>query len=192
MTTAPREDWEELLDPEEQLLWVGTPASGIRFTPKAIGTSVFGLFVFGFAIFWTVGAATPFLQGLTGGMPQGAGWFFIFFPLFGLPFIAAGYYMVIGQYFRDARQRRHTRYALTNRRALITSWAGKRTLKSFPIGPTSVVDYQPGPEATIYFATEVTKDSDGDTNSERIGFEHVPDGDAAYAIIRRIQSGAVE
>ncbi|MGB5870288.1 MAG: aspartate carbamoyltransferase catalytic subunit, partial [Albidovulum sp.] len=103
-----------------------------------------------------------------------------------------GCHMVIGQYFRAARLRRHTRYALTNRRALITSWAGKRSLKSYPIGPHTVIDYQPGTEATIYFATETTTDSDGDKSHERIGFEHVPDGESAYAVIRRIQNGAVE
>ena len=190
MTTAPREEWQQLLDPDERLLWVGTPATGIRFTPKAIGVSAFGLFFFGFAIFWTLGAATPLLQGFTGEMPKGFSWFFVLFPLFGIPFIAVGYHMVIGQYFRDARLRRHTRYALTNRRALITNWAGKRSLKSFPISAATVIDYQPGPEATIYFATEVSKDSDGDTSHERIGFEHVPNGDAAYAVIRQIQNGA--
>ncbi|MGB7262895.1 MAG: hypothetical protein WBC68_12560 [Albidovulum sp.] len=190
MTTAPREEWQQLLDPDEQLLWVGTPMSGIRLTPKAIGGSVFGLFFLGFAIFWTLGAASPILQGFTGEMPKGLGWFFMVFPLFGLPFIAMGYYMVIGQHFRDARLRRHTRYALTNRRALITNWAGKRSLKSFPIVPNTIIDYQPGPEATIYFATEVSKDSDGDTSHERIGFEHIRDGEAAYAAIRSIQTGA--
>jgi len=192
MTETPAaEQWRQLLDPDERLLWDGQPVGGIRFTPKSIGASLFGLFFLGFAIFWTLGAASPLLTGWTGRMPTGMGWFFIFFPLFGLPFIAAGYWMVFGQHLSNARQRRHTRYALTNKRAIITNWAGRRSLKSYPIGPDTVVDYQPGAEATIWFSTKVTTDSDGDTVTERAGFEHFEDGEAAYAAIRRIQNGTV-
>jgi hypothetical protein len=189
VTGDPREDWAALLDPGERLLWVGMPAGGLRLTPKGIGTSVFGLFFFGFSVFWTLGAASPLLVGFSGEMPGGFGWFFILFPLFGLPFVAIGAYMLFGHVLHDAWRRRRTRYALTDRRAIITSWAGRRSLKSFPIGPGTLIDYQPGPEASLFFATETSVDSDGDRTSERIGFEHIADGEAAYAAVRRIQTG---
>lgn len=185
----PGAQWQALLDPGERLVWVGAPAGGLRLTPKGIGMSVFGVFFFGFSVFWTLGAAAPLWGGFTGEMPRGMGWFFIFFPLFGLPFVAVGGYMLFGHYFHDAWRRRRTRYALTDRRAIVTSWAGGRSLKSFPIGPDTTVDYHPGREASIFFATEVSIDSDGDRTRERVGFEHIPDGEAAYAAIRRIQNG---
>ncbi len=189
MSEDPREEWAELLDPGERLLWVGSPAGGLRVTPKGIATSAFGLFFFGFSLFWTLGAASPWIGGFTGEMPKGFGWFFVFFPLFGLPFVAMGAYMLFGHYLHDAWRRRRTRYALTDRRAIITTWAGKRSMKSFPIGRETLVDYQPGREASLFFATETSVDSDGDRTSERIGFEHIADGNGAYAMIRRIQNG---
>ena len=42
-----------------------------------------------------------------------------FMALLGLPFLAAGLYMVGGRFFADARRRSRTYYALTNKRALI-------------------------------------------------------------------------
>jgi hypothetical protein len=185
----PAAEWAEILDPGERLLWVGSPAGGVRFSGKAVGTTFFGLFFLGFALFWTAGAATPLFMILTGeDPPDGFTWFFVFFPLFGLPFIAVGAWMVFGQHFHDAWRRRHMRYALTDRRAIITSWAGgKRSLQSFPITPATTIDYQPGDESNLYFHTKVSIDSDGDRRTERIGFEHFPDGEGAYAAIRQIQ-----
>ena len=185
------EEWAAILDRDERLLWVGGPATGIRFSPKSIIESAFGLFFFGFAIFWTAGAATPLFMWLSGETKAtGPFLFFVLFPLFGLPFIAVGAYMLFGHFFHDAYKRKRMRYALTNRRALITSWSGgKRRLQSFPITPETVVDYEPGDEATIFFANEAYEDSDGDPQTRRVGFEHVIDGAAAYATIRRIQGG---
>jgi hypothetical protein len=192
MISAP-EDWEAILDKDERLLWVGSPAQGLRFRPKALFQSFFGLFFFGFALFWTAGAASPLIMVLTGQgkMEGGFSWFFLFFPLFGLPFVIVGFYMVFGHYMYDAYLRKHTRYALTTKRALITAWPrGKRTLKSYPIKADTVVDYEPGDEASIFFANEVHTDSDGDKTTTRIGFEYIPDGASAYAIVRQIQGSA--
>ncbi|MEO8530083.1 MAG: hypothetical protein ABI459_02575 [Deltaproteobacteria bacterium] len=191
MITAP-EEWTAILDHDERLLWVGSPATGLRFTTKSLFGSAFGLFFLAFALFWTAGAATPLFMMATGqGVVEGPRLFFYIFPLWGLPFILVGAYMTFGHYFYDASRRKRTRFALTTKRALITRWTRKkRELLSYPITPETVIDYQPGDETTIYFANKVTTDSDGDRHVEKIGFEHVPDGAAAYSVIRRIQTGA--
>lgn len=184
--------WEDYLDPGERLLWAGAPATGIRVTPRGIATSVGSLFLLGFALLWTAGAG----WGLWSGQwRQAEGFmlaFLIFFPLFGLPFIAAGLYGVIGHYFFDARTRARTRYALTDRRALIAIDGRERTLRSWPIREDTVVDFLPGAEASIRFATEVQVDSDGDKTHTRTGFELIPDGEAVLRLIRQIQTGQVD
>ena len=186
------EEWAAILDRDERLLWVGEPVHGLRFKRGSTKTTVGGLFFFGFALFWTAGASTPVIMLLRGSDNVDVPWLFaLFFPLFGLPFLAVGFYMVIGHYFWDAYLRKRTRYALTTRRALITTWPrGIRTLKSYPIKPDTVIDYAPGDEATIYFANETHTDSDGDKTTTRIGFQLIRDGAGAYAAIRRIQTEA--
>lgn len=183
------ETWEDYLDPDERLIWTGAPATGIRFTTMAIATSLGSLFMLGFAVFWTAGAG----MGIWSGMWRTADGFLlvflIIFPLFGLPFIAAGLYGVFGHYFADARRRARTRYALTDRRALIAVDGRERLLRSWPIRPDTVVDFHPGAEASVRFATEVQVDSDGDKTHSRTGFELIPDGEAVMRLIRQIQTG---
>jgi hypothetical protein len=65
----------------------------------------FALFFTGVAIFWEK-------QTLRGGTP-------IFFMLWGIPFLLAGAYMLVGRFFFDMWQRRSTVYAVTPRRIFI-------------------------------------------------------------------------
>lgn len=183
------ERWEDYLDPGERLLWTGKPAQGVRVTRGRVLTSLGGLFVLGFALFWTAGASGGLWWP---GGPKMEGplfWFFVLFPLFGIPFIGLGLFMTIGHFFHDAKTRGKTRYALTDRRALIATAGPPRVLKSWPIRPDTVIDYQPGNEGTIHLATETSRDSDGDVTRTRVGFDLIPDADRVYRLIRGIQTG---
>jgi hypothetical protein len=190
------ESWDDYLDPGERLLWTGAPAIGLRFTPRGIATSLGSLFLLGFALFWTFGAGMGLWSGEWREADGFMRLFMIVFPLFGLPFIAAGLYGVIGHYFADARKRARTRYALTTRRALIAENGKERMLRSWPILPDTVVDFLPGPEArneaSIRFATEVQVDSEGDKTHTRTGFELIPDGDTVMRLIRQIQTATAQ
>jgi len=63
----------------------------------------------GFALFWEVSVVR-----------SGAPWFFA---AFGVPFVVIGAYLSVGRFFVDSYLRKHTHYALTDRRALIlTTW----------------------------------------------------------------------
>jgi len=94
----------------EQLVWVGRPETGWRLRPADRFLIPFGIFWVAFVIFWQAAA-------LVGALATGDG-FAWFFPLFGIPFLLAGWYLTIGRFrVRDAQRRRMV-YALTDRRVL--------------------------------------------------------------------------
>jgi hypothetical protein len=185
-------DWSDYLDPDERLLWTGRPAQGMRYTGKRIGASFVGLFVLGFALFWTAGASAGLWMGEWRNTDTLMFWFFILFPIFGLPFVGLGLYATVGHFFHDRNTRAKTLYALTNRRALILVLGRKVSVKSWPIRPETVIDYEPGLEANIYVATETHTDSEGDKTHTRVGFDLIEDGDKVYRLIRQIQTGEID
>ena len=169
--------WTPVLASGERLLWRGAPARGIKFRPEDLLLIPFGLIFFGFSLAWT--AAAWWMDG---------GWFMA---LWGIPFVAVGFNLVIGRFFWDAYLRQHTRYALTESRALIAIAAGKSQLFSIPITLETEVETRPGPLTTILFDTPLsfsTQSRRPRRNSLRgRGFEFIPDGEAAYRQILEIQ-----
>lgn len=178
--TAPAvESWAHYLDPDETLLWQGAPGTGVRFGGADIAVGLFGCVFLAFALFWTFMAAT-----LGGGTGTPVDWAF---PLFGLPFVAVGAFLVFGRPFWNAHVRRHTRYALTGRRAIVARSAWGRSLKSYPIDEDTQIDYRPGREATIWFAQEERRGNKGRRYTVKHGFEFIADGDEVYRLMRQIQ-----
>ena len=115
------------------------------------------------------------------------------FALVGLPFVAVGLFRLVGRFFWDAARRRRTRYALTDRRAIIATSLGGRHLLSLPIHPDRDVEYRPGREATIILDRKVTPSRNrrktGPAVTE-LGFERIADIPlySADPIVRRAPS----
>jgi hypothetical protein len=123
---------ERELQRDERLLWKGRPRGGIRLRSSDAYLIPFSLIWGGFAIFWEFMAlfGTPKKE-------QAA----LVFPLFGVPFVLIGLYLIFGRFFVDARMRARTEYGLTNRRAIIVSGLFSRTVKS--------IDLRSTPEITL-------------------------------------------
>jgi len=169
--------WENILDTDEKILWQGQPDGRFRLRGKNIALSIFGLFFLGFSLFWITMASTA--TSATGG----AG---LMFPLFGLPFVLIGLYLVIGIHWFDALGRRKTHYTLTDKRAFIaTGFLGKR-LKSYPIDGDTVLELRPGTPGSVFFAKEIRRGKNG-TYRIPIGFELIPDAEKVYQIFRTVQ-----
>jgi len=103
----------------ESLIWAGTPAAGLLLRPSDAVMVPVSLMWGGFAIFWET---TVLKSGAPG-----------FFALWGIPFLFVALYIIVGRFFVDSRIRRHTVYALTNRRAIIISGLFFRTSTSLPL-----------------------------------------------------------
>ena len=140
------EGWNAMLEPGEKILWQGAPVPGLGVRDVINGRFFFGLFFTGFAIIWTVSAST--IGGRTGG--------FAAFALIGLFFILVGLFMAIGAPFVTAYRRRRTRYALTDRAALIAaSVLGRSRFSRTPLGEMNALELDDDQPGTVTFKREI-------------------------------------
>jgi len=95
--------------PGERLVWAGKPKSGLMLTARDGFLIPFSLMWGGFAIFWEWSV----LDSTRGNSPGG------FFALWGIPFVLAGLYLILGRFFVDAWARARTAYGVTGQRILI-------------------------------------------------------------------------
>lgn len=93
--------------PNEQLLWVGRPRQGMMLRASDRYAIPLTLCAGAWVIYCGVGIMRPF----TARRITEIRWL-------GLPVIAIGLYLIIFRFIHDAWRRRHTWYALTDRRAL--------------------------------------------------------------------------
>ncbi|MBC2664686.1 PH domain-containing protein [Novosphingobium flavum] len=106
----PSTSFHSYLLPGERLLWCGQPKQGLTVSSKDALLIPFSLMWGGFAIFWNASVWSMPNAG------QGGDWFF---RLWGLPFLIAGLYMIVGRFIHDAALRRRLYYAVTDQRILI-------------------------------------------------------------------------
>jgi hypothetical protein len=90
----------------------------------------------GFAIFWEVSVLkiAPKAQGTTA----------VVFPLFGIPFVVVGLYVMFGRFFVDAYARSKTTYGITSDRIVIVSGIFSQQTKSLQLRTLSDVSLTEG------------------------------------------------
>jgi hypothetical protein len=119
------------LDSGEKLLWAGIPKQGTVFRGSDVFMIPFSLLWGGFAIFWEIMALT---------IPdRESGAVGIAFPLFGIPFVVVGLYIIFGRFIYDAKKRAKRVYGLTNQRAIIISGLFSKNVKSLSLNSLSDV-----------------------------------------------------
>ncbi|HWY06157.1 MAG TPA: hypothetical protein VNY24_04810 [Candidatus Acidoferrales bacterium] len=97
----------------ERIHWAAMPNPRIILHSDDWYLIPFSLLWGGFAIFWEAGAL-----GIWDSTPK-SGPMSSFMSLWGIPFVAFGQYMIWGRFVWDAWLKRHTYYAVTDRRVLI-------------------------------------------------------------------------
>ncbi|MHC4062023.1 MAG: PH domain-containing protein [Planctomycetota bacterium] len=117
-----QEQIRQHLSEDEDLIWWGRPKQGILFRNSDIYMIPFSLIWGGFALFWEATVLIEFFKDESN-MP-------IIFPLFGIPFVVMGIYLIAGRFWVDAKRREKTCYGLTDRRVLIITGIWSQTVKS--------------------------------------------------------------
>jgi hypothetical protein len=127
------------LSPQEELLWSGQPGKGVALRASDFMMIPFSLLWGGFAIFWEV-------MVIRSSAP-------LFMQLWGIPFVLAGLYMIVGRFFVDAWQRERTVYGVTNERIIIISTFFNRKVKSLNLQtlPEITFDEKSDGRGTITF-----------------------------------------
>ncbi len=124
------------LDANEHLIWSGRPREGFLLRKQDFYLIPFSLMWGGFAIFWefSVLKIAPKAQSPTAEV----------FPLFGIPFVAIGLYIMFGRFFVDAYARSKTTYGVTSDRIVIVSGIFSKQTKSLQLRTLSDVSLTEG------------------------------------------------
>lgn len=125
------------LERGERQLWTGTPRRGLVLRPWDAITIPFGAVATAFSVFWEVSVLRTPAPG--------------FFAIFGLPFILAGLYLMVGRPIADALRRRRTTYVLTTDRVIIRTGSNTKSLPLATIGDASLTERSDG-SGTIRFS----------------------------------------
>ena len=184
---APQNEIAQALESGESLIWSGTPRKGLMLRPRDAYMIPFSLLWGGFAIFWetdvlhTSGPNTAFMS------------------VWGIPFVLAGLYLIVGRFFVDAGLRARTLYGLTNRRAIIISGLFSRTIHSLPLRTLTDISLQVRSDrsGTILLGRPLPYSSwssgmrwPGGSQYSSPAFEMIPNAKAVHDQLLEAQRGA--
>ena len=177
---------EEELAPGETVVWQQSPVRGASAGANFF-TRIFGIFWLGFSLFWFAGALSA----------ARLGGFGLIFPLFGLPFIGIGIWLVFVLPSRQKRQLSTTVYAVTDRRLIIFASAPTRTVRSLPLACVRSVNKRIHRNGTgdLYFGIDPAAWSYGEMDYSYRGRRGVPfafcgiDADAAQRAVQQQLAG---
>ncbi|TBX19589.1 hypothetical protein [Nioella sediminis] len=180
--SAPSDSWQGILAPDEAILWQGQPHTAINWRGLINPLTLMGVFFTGFSLFW-IGMAYAMTANTSVPFP------FSFFPLFGLPFLAVGLWMLGGRLLLDAWLRGRTWYTLTNQTAFIARNAfGRKTLESWPIEDMDRIVWEDGTPGSVIFHMKHGAMPVSGRNGTRIrflGFHQIDDSQHVYGLMRR-------
>jgi hypothetical protein len=174
----------------ERVLWTGQPAAGFRHHLHTLPAVLFGIPWTAFAIFWVtmaIGMGSHMAR-TSESIPFSL--MSVVMPLFGLPFILVGLYMISSPYWQ-MRKSSKTVYALTDQRAIILepTWRGEMTVRSVPhehlIDRTRTQDNNGIGSLTFTRLTTVTSRPKGGTSTVTVGFQNIPDVKSVDELIER-------
>lgn len=176
---------ERELGPDEAVQWHGWQLA--RIDPLHFGIWIFAVPWTAFALFWTVMAAGATAATDLGGFGI-LGWAF---PLFGVPFIAVGAWM-LSRPFVPLWERGRVLYVVTDRRVLKLALGRDLVIKTVPADRIGLTERRErtGGEGTLSLAVRIGRDSDGDKTTETFDIGPVTDVIGAAAAINRIAANA--
>lgn len=185
--------WAHLLEPGERLLWTGQPDGGLHARLSDLPAAAVGAVLLAVSV-WLSGIAGPSLVALfpfgvvatPGGGPG------LVVRLVALALALQGLWALAGRLLWQSFLRRHSRYALTDRRALIlTEPFGAGRLSAHRVGPAMPLALEDGPLPTVWFAERwrAGPEPDRPQRRTRIGFEYIADGVEVHRMLATLREG---
>ncbi|AHM03119.1 hypothetical protein roselon_00690 [Roseibacterium elongatum DSM 19469] len=175
--------WDGLLSKGETLVWQGQPESGVDWARLFHPLTLMGVIFTGFSIFW-IGAAMSILD-------NGPGGIWMLFPLFGVPFLLIGLYMLVGRLLVDAYIRSHTWYTLTDRTAFIAvDMPGRKWLDSYPLRDMDMLRLEDGIPGSIVFGQTDRRHGTGagaHATPRQVGFHRITYARELYGQMRQLR-----
>lgn len=165
----------------EKLLWSGRPVQGFLLRPRDLVYIPFSLLWGGFAIFWEFMA----VRGVWLNPRNSPGFVDYLFPLWGIPFVAAGLYMIFGRFIYDVYVRRTMVYGVTNARVIILTRLFRRSAKSLSLhslGDITVKEDADGRGTIIFFGCDAP--GRGQVSP---AFDGIPDVRRVHQLIMKAQ-----
>ncbi|MFM7377571.1 MAG: hypothetical protein ACKO1O_05490 [Erythrobacter sp.] len=179
-----RQALERELGPGETVEWHGWQQA--RVDPKQFLFYVFALPWTAFSLAWT-GIATA---AVASGGAEDVGFVAWAFPLFGVPFVAVGAWM-LSRPFVPLWERGRVLYVVTTRRVLKLAIGSDLTIDTVPadrVGPVQRLE-RPDGSGWLRLAVRIGRDSDGDKQTEYFDIGRVAEVAGAGTAIERLASG---
>lgn len=169
---------ERELGSEETVLWHGWQLG--RLDPRLFGIYLFAVPWTAFSLMWTVLAA-----GAIGA--SGIGLVGIAFPLFGVPFIAIGCWM-LARPFVPLWERGRVLYVVTDKRVLKLAQGRTLAINTVPTERIGLAERREEADGTgtLSLAVRIGRDSDGDKQTEHFIIGAVADVRGAQTALDRI------
>lgn len=157
----------------ERILWSAQPiASKLK---AGFGIWLFAIPWTAFALFWEAASLLPWAS--SSETPPGIQWSFgVIFPLFGVPFVVIGLWMLWSP-IRAMRKAGNTAYGLTNRRLIRLVTGKRREVACVLLDQIGPMNRDEGSDGTghLRIQTHSRVDSDGDRITEKFEVLGVPD-----------------
>lgn len=163
------------LEPGEQLLWAERPRQGVLLRPSDAFMIPFSLVWGGFAFVWEYLA-------LSSEEP--------WFGLFGIPFVLAGWHLMVGRFVADARLRRTLFFGVSTQRIIIVSGSESENVVSLPLASLrepQLTERADG-SGTIEFKEA---DRPAGTRRNACGLRDIADARGVYDAIRRARDAGM-
>ncbi|MFM7349260.1 MAG: hypothetical protein ACKO01_07195 [Erythrobacter sp.] len=176
---------ERELGSDEVVQWHGWQLG--RIEPRMFGIYVFAVPWTLFSLAWTGIATTA----VAASEQTGLGLFAWAFPLFGLPFVAVGGWM-LSRPFVPLWERGRVLYVVTDKRVLKLSLGRALTIKTVPADRIGLAERREEARGTgtLDLAVRIGRDSDGDRQTESFKIGPVSDIAGAAAAIGGIAANA--
>ena len=130
--------YRSYLIPGESVLWKGKPEKGNLFTKRELIMIPFGVFWLGFCLFWeSIAIQSGQLIAI----------------IWGLPFVAIGFYLLFGRFIQSAFLRDKTFYVVTNKKIIIKRGSRSKMYNAQDLPPMEVEIHKNG-NGTILFCEE--------------------------------------